>query len=135
MKYYFNVKMEGTTFDEAIELVKAELKKEGFGVLNEIDIQKTLKEKIDVDFKKYRILGACNPHFAHKALQSEDKIGLMLPCNVVVEEHKNGIVEVSAIDPIASMSSVENKTLGELASEVRSKMESVINGLRVNINV
>lgn len=127
--------MEGTTFDEAIELVKAELKKEGFGVLNEIDIQKTLKEKIDVDFKKYKILGACNPHFAHKALQSEDKIGLMLPCNVVVEEHKDGIVEVSAIDPIASMSSVENKTLGELASEVRSKMESVINGLRVNFNV
>lgn len=127
--------MEGTTFDEAIELVKAELKKEGFGVLNEIDIQKTLKEKIDVDFKKYKILGACNPHFAYKALQSEDKIGLMLPCNVVVEEHKNGIVEVSAIDPIASMSSVENETLGELASEVRSKMESVINGLRVNINV
>lgn len=135
MKYYFNVKMEGTTFDEAIELVKAELKKEGFGVLNEIDIQKTLKEKIDVDFKKYKILGACNPHFAYKALQSEDKIGLMLPCNVVVEEHKNGIVEVSAIDPIASMSAVENEALGELASEVRSKMESVINGLRVNINV
>ena len=85
MKYYFNATVKGKSFEEAIELVQAELKKEGFGVLNEIDIQSTLKNKIDVDFKKYKILGACNPHFAHKALMSEDKIGVFLPCNIVVE--------------------------------------------------
>ncbi len=135
MKYYFNIVMEETSFDEAIDLVKVELKKEGFGVLNEIDIQKTLKEKIDVDFKRYKILGACNPHFAYKALQNEDKIGLMLPCNIVVEQHENGKIEVAAIDPIASMSAVENEVLGELAQEVRGKMEAVINGLRESLKV
>ena len=112
MKYYFNTTLKGVTFDQAIDKVTDELKKEGFGVLTEIDIAQTLKKKLDVDFKKYKILGACNPPFAYKALTSEDKIGLFLPFNVVVEEHENGDIEVSAVDPIASMMSVENEKLG-----------------------
>ena len=129
MSYYFNKTLKGKTFDEAVELVTAELKKEGFGVLTEIDVQATLKKKIDVDFKKYKILGACNPHFAYKALQSEDKIGVFLPCNVIVEEHASGEVEVSAVDPIASMSSVQNDSLGGIATEVQAKLKRVIGAL------
>lgn len=129
MGYYFNKILKGGSFDEAIELVTVELKKEGFGVLTEIDVKETLKNKIDVDFKKYKILGACNPHFAYKALQREDKIGVFLPCNVIVEEHENGEVEVSAVDPIASMSSVKNKSLEGLASEIQQKLINVIKNL------
>jgi len=129
MSYYFNKVLKSKNFEESIELVTAELKKEGFGVLTEINVKDTLKNKIDVDFKKYVILGACNPHFAHKALQSEDKIGVFLPCNVIVEEHDNGDVEVSAVDPIASMISVENESLGALATEVQQKLKKVIDGL------
>ena len=129
MTYYFNKVLKGKSFNEAIELVTAELKKEGFGILTEIDIKDTLKSKIDVDFKKYKILGACNPHFAYEALQSEDKIGVLLPCNVIVEEHENGAVEVSAVNPMASMSKVQNKTLGQLASKVQLKLIKVINSL------
>jgi len=129
MSYYFNKVITGKSFDEAIEQVTAELKKEGFGVLTEIDVKETLKNKIDVDFKKYKILGACNPHFAYKALQSEDKIGVFLPCNVIVEEHENGVIEVSAVDPIASMSAAGNETLGNLASEVQQKLIKVIDRL------
>ena len=129
MSYYFNKTILGKNFDETIDMVTEELKKEGFGVLTEIDVQATLKKKIDVDFKKYRILGACNPHFAYKALQSEDKIGVFLPCNVIVEEHDNGEVEVSAVDPIASMSAVKNDTLGEISTEVQQKMKRVIENL------
>ena len=129
MSYYFNKVLKSKSFDEAIAQVTAELKKEGFGVLTEIDIKKTLKNKIDVDFKNYIILGACNPHFAYKALQSEDKIGVLLPCNVIVEEHENGEIEVSAVDPIASMGTVENENLGNLASEVQQKLINVIKNL------
>jgi uncharacterized protein (DUF302 family) len=129
MSYYFNKVLSGKSFEEAIELVTAELKKEGFGVLTEIDVKETLKKKIDVDFKKYKILGACNPHFAYKALSSEDKIGVFLPCNVVVEEHENGTVEVSAVDPVASMNSVKNDSLGALATEVQEKLKRVIAGV------
>jgi uncharacterized protein (DUF302 family) len=129
MSYYFNKVLKTKNFAEAIEQVTAELKKEGFGVLTEIDIKKTLKNKIDVDFKKYTILGACNPHFAFKALQSEDKIGVLLPCNVIVEEHENGDIEVSAVDPIASMGTVKNENLGSLASEVQQKLVRVIKSL------
>ena len=129
MSYYFSKVLMGKSFDEAIEQVTVELKKEGFGVLTEIDVKETLKNKIDVDFKKYKILGACNPHFAYKALQSEDKIGVLLPCNVVVEEHENGAVEVSAVDPISSMSTVENEALGGLAYEVQQKLIKVIQNL------
>jgi len=129
MSYYFNKTISGKSFDEAIDLTKAELQKEGFGVLTEIDIKQTLKNKLDVDFKKYTILGACNPNFAHKALQAEDKIGVFLPCNVIVEEHDNGEVEVSAVDPIASMISVENDSLGGVAIEVQEKLKRVISNL------
>lgn len=129
MSYYFSKVLKNTSFEEAIEKVSAELKKEGFGVLTEIDVKETLKKKIDVDFKKYKILGACNPHFAHKVLSKEDKIGVFLPCNVVVEEHENGEVEVSAVDPIASMLAVENKEIEELAKEVQQKLKRVIQGL------
>ena len=129
MSYYFSKVINGKSFEEAIELTKVELKKEGFGVLTEIDIKDTLKKKIDVDFKKYKILGACHPHYAHKALQSEDKIGLFLPCNVIVEEHENGEVEVSVVDPIASMISVGNESLGALATEIQQKLKRVSDNL------
>lgn len=105
------------------------MKSEGFGVLTEIDVKETMKKKIDVDFKKYKIFGACNPHFAYKALTSEDKIGVMLPCNVIVEEHENGEVEVSAVDPVASMKAVENNSLAEIANEVRTKLKGIIENL------
>ena len=100
MSYHISKTLKNTNFNEAIDKTTAALKEEGFGVLTEIDIKDTLKKKIDADFKQYTILGACSPHFAHQALQAEDKIGLMLPCNVIVEEHDNGEVEVSAVDPI-----------------------------------
>jgi len=129
MSYYFSKILKNKTFDEAITLTTAELKKEGFGILTEISIDKTLKSKIDVDFKKYTILGACNPQFAYEALKSEDKIGVFLPCNFVVEAHENGDIEVSAVDPIASMSSVKNEKLVELAVEIQAKLKRVIQNL------
>ena len=128
MSYYFS-KIVTEAFDKAIEKVTSKLKEEGFGVLTEIDVKATLKKKLDVDFKKYKILGACNPPFAYKALQSEDKIGIMLPCNVVVEENNDGKVEVSAVDPVASMQAVKNESLGSIAEEVRSKLKKVIDQL------
>ena len=128
MSYYFN-KTLAIAFDEAVERVKAELKKEGFGVLTEIDVRKTLKEKIGVDFRPYRILGACNPLYAHKALQAEDKIGTMLPCNVIVQELEPGKVEVAAIDPLASMAAVKNEDLGAIGLEVREKLKRVVDAL------
>jgi uncharacterized protein (DUF302 family) len=129
MSYYFNTTLKGKSFDQAIDLVTEALKKEGFGILSEIDVQYTLKKKINVDFKKYKILGACNPEFAYKSLQSEDKIGVFLPCNVVVEEHENGDVEVSAVDPVASMMAVKNEALGATAGEVQQKLKRVISSL------
>ena len=129
MSYYFNKVVKTKNFDEAIEQVTAALKVEGFGVLTDINIQKAFKEKIDVDFKKYRILGACNPGYAHKALLAEDKIGVFLPCNVIVEEHENGDIEVSIVDPVASMASIENKNIYEFAVEVQEKMKAVIDAL------
>lgn len=128
MEYFYSARTDHS-FDQAIETVTALLKEEGFGVLTEIDVKDTLKKKLGVDFKKYRILGACNPHFAHKALTSEDKIGVMLPCNVIVEEHEEGQVEVSAVDPVASMQAVENEELHPIADEVRSKLQKVIDQL------
>lgn len=129
MSYYFNKIVKSKDFEAVIDQTIAILKTEGFGVLTEIDIQKAFKEKIGVDFKKYRILGACNPHFAHKALLAEDKIGVFLPCNIIVEEHENGDIEVSAVDPIASMGAVKNDALGGFALEVQEKMKSVIEKL------
>lgn len=129
MSYYFNKTVQNTDFDGAVEKVTEELKKEGFGVLTEIDVKETLKKKIDVDFKKYKILGACNPGFAHQALLSEDKIGVFLPCNVIVEENEGGEIEVSAVDPVASMTSVQNDSLGDIATQVREKLRRVISNL------
>lgn len=128
MNYYYEKTVE-STFDEAIEKVTEELKKEGFGVLTEIDVQDTLKQKLDVDFRKYKILGACNPAFAHKALQQENKIGLMLPCNVIVQELDNGKIEVAAVDPAASMMAVDNPQLAGIADEVKERLEKVIKNL------
>lgn len=125
MKYYFE-KTTDYTFDKAVERVTEELKKEGFGVLTEIDVRATLKKKLNVDFRKYQILGACNPPFAHRALQAEDKIGAMLPCNVIVQELDNGKTEVAAIDPVASMLAVENDNLSGIANEIRAKLQKVI---------
>jgi uncharacterized protein (DUF302 family) len=128
MKYYFS-KVVALSFDDAIEKVIAELKKEGFGVLTDIDVKQTLKKKLDVDFKKYRILGACNPPFAYKALQVEDKIGTMLPCNVIVQEIDEGRVEVAAIDPVTSMQAVANPALKEVAEKVQGKLKKVIENI------
>lgn len=125
MSYYISTTFKGT-FDEAIQKTTEELKKEGFGVLTEIDVKDTLKNKLDVDFKKYRILGACNPNMAHKALTTEDKIGTMLPCNVIVEEHEDGTVEISAVDPLASMQVVENDDLKIIANQVKEMLSQVI---------
>ena len=128
MKYYFNKTVKGT-FEEVIDTVTQGLKEEGFGVLTEIDVTATLKEKLDIDFKKYRILGACNPPYAHKALQAEDKIGTMLPCNVIVQEIEEGVFEVAAVNPMASMQAVENKKLSKVAEEITDKLEKIINKL------
>jgi uncharacterized protein (DUF302 family) len=130
MSYYISNVVKNGSFDEAVEKVTEELKKEGFGVLTEINVSETLKKKIDVDFKKYKILGACNPQFAYKALSAEDKIGVFLPCNVVVEENDNGEIEVSAVDPIASMISVKNDALVGHATVIREKLVRVISNMR-----
>ncbi len=128
MAYYIN-KTISAEFDKAIELVTEALKKEGFGVLSEIDIQQKLKEKLDIDFRKYKILGACNPPNAHKALLQEDKIGTMLPCNVIVQETGENQVEVAAVDPVASMMAVDNKEIAGIAGEIKAKLERVIASL------
>ena len=128
MTYYFSKTLHGS-FDDAVARTTAALKTEGFGIITEIDVQKTLREKIGVAFRKYRILGACNPKLAHEALELEDKIGTMLPCNVVVQEHGDGQVEVAAIDPVASMQAVRNPRLKEAASQVGASLERVITSL------
>ncbi len=128
MKYYFS-KLIHASFDAAVERVKEALKKEGFGVLTEIDVQATLKAKLGVDFQKYRILGACSPSHAYEALKKENKIGTMLPCSVIVQEVRQGEVEVAAIDPIASMQAVENPALVGIAQAVQQKLKSVVENL------
>ena len=125
MSYYFN-KYSDSDFNETVEKTIAELKKEGFGVLTEIDVKQTLKKKLNVDFLPYRILGACNPPYAYQALQAEDKIGTMLPCNVIVRETEDGKIEVAAIDPLESMRAVDNPTLQEIAEEIREKLKKVV---------
>jgi len=128
MSYYFS-KIVDDDFEAAIERVTARLAEAGFGVLTTIDVSGTLKKKIDVDFQRYTILGACNPGFAYKALQAEDKIGTMLPCNVIVQETGDGKVEVAAVDPMASMMAIKNETLGEVAAEVQGMLKKVIESL------
>jgi uncharacterized protein (DUF302 family) len=125
MTYYVNRQIEAG-FDDAVERVTQALKAEGFGILTDIDVGATLKKKLDVDFRPYRILGACNPPFAHKALQAEDKIGTMLPCNVIVQAAGEGRVELAAVDPVASMQAVDNPALQEIAETIRGKLAAAI---------
>ena len=129
MSYYLNTTVNGKSFEEAIASVTEELKKEGFGVLSTIDMSGAFKNKLNVDFKKYTILGACNPHYAYKVLQTEDKLGVFLPCNVVVEENDNGSVDISIVDPVSSMTKVKNKHVEGFAAEVQEKLQLVINNL------
>ena len=128
MSYYFDTTLD-MDFDEAVSYVIGELKKACFGVLTEIDVKATMKEKLGVDFRKYRILGTCNPPFAHRALEAEDKIGTMLPCNVIVQEVAEGRVEIAAVDPIASMQAIDNPVLGEIAQEVQAKLKRIVEDL------
>ncbi|MBU1101489.1 MAG: DUF302 domain-containing protein [Bacteroidetes bacterium] len=123
---YYNTKTFDYTFDDTIAKVTEELKHEGFGILTEIDVQATLKKKLDVDFRKYRILGACNPPFAHKALLAEPNVGVLLPCNVIVQEDEEGRVRVSMVNPMESMQAVQNESLGEIAGEVSARLNAVL---------
>ena len=128
MSYYFSKKIQGS-FDEALQKVTASLKAEGFGILTEIDVKETLKKKLDVDFHNYKILGACNAPFAYKALLAENKIGTMLPCNVIVQEKGEEGVEVAAVNPVASMKAIENPELFMIAQQVREKLKKVVKSL------
>jgi len=128
MNYYYNTIVNGS-FESIEAKVNELLKKEGFGVLTQIDMQQTLKKKLDVDFKKYKILGACNPPFAYKALQVEDKIGTMLPCNIIIQELSPNNIEVSAVNPLITMQTVSNETLKIIAYEVSVKLENIINNI------
>lgn len=128
MDYYFS-KVLDDSFEEAIDKVTKELKEEGFGILTEIDVKETFKKKLDIDFRKYRILGACNPKMAHQAINAESRIGTMLPCNVIVQELENGKVEVTAVDPVESMSAVKNDQLGAVAQQVREGLKRAIDSL------
>ncbi|MCF7944947.1 MAG: DUF302 domain-containing protein [Spirochaetia bacterium] len=132
MKYYMSTKVN-RDFDETVERVKSELSKEGFGVLSDIDVEATLKQKLDVDFRKYRILGACNPPFSYKALQAEDKIGTLLPCNVIVQELELNSIEVAAVDPKASMQSVSNAEIEVIAGEIKVRLQKVIDRLKTDL--
>lgn len=126
---YKNSKVVDYSFEKLIEKVTEELQKEGFGILTEIDVQATLKKKLDVDFRKYKILGACNPPFAHKALEAEPHIGVLLPCNVVVQETEQGKIEVALVNPMESMKTVNNPKLNEIAGEVSEKLSKVLQNL------
>ncbi|MDF1571767.1 MAG: DUF302 domain-containing protein [Bacteroidales bacterium] len=128
MNYYIN-KTIRAGFDEAVEMVTEALKEKGFGILSEIDISEKMREKMDIEFRKYKILGACNPPFAYKALQHEDKVGTLLPCNVIVQEVGDQLVEVAAVDPVASMVSISNPGLTRIAEEVRDIFEEMIEEL------
>jgi len=128
MSYYTHKTLEGS-FDQILEKVTGALKEEGFGVLSDIDVKETLKKKLDVNFRNYRILGACNPPNAYKALSAEPYIGLMLPCNVVVQETEEGKIDVSAVNPVASMTAVNNKDLEQVATHIKEKLEKVIHNL------
>ena len=125
MSYYFS-KIVALSFEQAIDKVTEELKKEGFGILTEIDVKATLKKKLDVDFRNYKILGACNPPFAYEALKNERMVGTMLPCNVIVQDTDEGKTEVADVDPIASMQAIENPALREIAETIQAKLQQVI---------
>lgn len=124
--YYINKELEHITFPEAERRVREELQKEGFGVLTEINVRDKFREKLNIEFRQYKILGACNPPFAYKALNTEDKIGTMLPCNIIIQDTGNGSIEIAVIDPVVSMQAVKNEKLAEIASEIREKLARVI---------
>jgi uncharacterized protein (DUF302 family) len=128
MPYYFTKTLH-CSFDDAILRTTEALASEGFGVLTEIDVRATMKKKLDVEFRSYRILGACNPYFAHQAILKEDKIGTMLPCSIIVQEQSDGSVEVAAIDPVASMQAIENESLLPIATEVQTKLKRAMEAL------
>jgi len=128
MKYYISKKLN-ISFEQAVIKVTESLKDEGFGVLSEINLHEKLKEKLNVDFRRYKILGACNPLFAYMALQSEDKVGTMLPCNVIIQELAKDEIEVAAVDPVASMMAIDNSSLENIATEVKEKLKKVISSL------
>ena len=128
MQYYIAKTVSGG-FPATVERVIESLKAEGFGVLTEIDVKATMKKKLDLDFREYRILGACNPPLAHQALTADDKIGTMLPCNVVVQQRDGGAVEISAVDPVASMSAIDNPNLGKVAGQVRELLKQVVSDI------
>ena len=128
MSYHFT-KTLGLPFDQAVERVTEALAKEGFGVLTDIDVAATMKKKLGQEFRPYRILGACNPQLAYRALTLEDKIGTMLPCNVIVQQHEGGAIEVSAVDPVASMQAIQNPSLAEVAKEVQAKLKRVVDSV------
>ncbi len=125
MSYHFSKRLD-VPFDQAVSRVTEALKREGFGVLTDIDVRATMKAKLGEEFRPYRILGACNPQLAYRALILEDKIGTMLPCNVIVQQHTDGAVEVSAVDPVASMRAIENPGLAEVANEVQAKLKRMV---------
>lgn len=129
MNYFISTILKGKSFEEVIEKVKTELANEGFGVPSEIDMQDTFKKKINTDFRKYKILGACNPKYAYKAVQSEKNIGVLLPCSVVVQQHENGDVEVAVVEALASMMAVKNNTIKEIATEISHRLERVIENI------
>ena len=133
MSYYFNIKVEGLTFDEAIKFLTEELQKEGFGVVSEIDMKETFKTKLNLNFRKYKILGACSPSYAYRALHSEDNVGLLLPCNFVIQEHENGEIEIAAADPVASMNPVENEDLAMIANQIQRKIRHVVKALQYGV--
>ncbi len=126
--YHFTKRLQ-LPFDAAVDRVTEALKQHGFGILTEIDVQQTLKKKLDVDFRPYRILGACNPPLAYQALRAEDKIGTMLPCNVIVQDVGGGSVEISAVDPVASMAAIDNPKLAGIATTVQAKLKDVVASL------
>ena len=128
MKYYYSKTIKDG-FDSTVEKTMNGLKQEGFGILSDIDVKATMKKKLDVDFRNYRILGTCNPPFAHKALTAEDKIGTMLPCNVIVQDLGDGRIEVAAVDPVASMAAVDNPALKDIATQIQEKLKSAIDRL------
>lgn len=134
MSYYIAARIDAP-FEDVLSRARDALSKEGFGIITEIDIASTLKEKIGADFRPYRILGACNPALAHEALEIEDKVGTMLPCNVVVQELHPGTVEVAAVDPVSSMQAIDNPQLRAKASEVRDKLGSAISRLRTSASI
>jgi uncharacterized protein (DUF302 family) len=129
MSYYLHKKLKGIQFNEARSKVIEALKQEGFGVITQIDLQSTFKSKLDVQVRPYEILGACNPDYAYKALQSDSKLGVFLPCNVLLEENEQGEIEVSAIDPQAAMATAENPEIDIFAQEIRQKLQNVLNNL------